>query len=103
MKKLIEIAEVLRSKNAGPLHLTFDIIFKDKEIYNTMLQSGVLTKNIIAQIYDVSQDEVMIIEYDIVNSIKVTIPRKVISGDIFDTDIYGCQQHIPLANVMVPI
>lgn len=31
--KLIDIASVIRSKNSGPYELTFDIIFKDVEMY----------------------------------------------------------------------
>lgn len=103
MKKLIELAEVLRSKNAGPLQITFDIIFNTKTMFEAVIQSGVLNKEIIAELYNVRPDEVIITEYAIVNSIKVTIPRTIISGDVKDTDIYGCQQHIPLANLMVPL
>ncbi len=32
-RKLKDIAEVIRSKNAGPYELTFDIIFKSWEIF----------------------------------------------------------------------
>ena len=31
MKKLIEYTKILRSKNAGPLFITFDLIFNAKE------------------------------------------------------------------------
>ena len=31
--KLIDIASVIRSKNSGPYELTFDVIFKDFDIY----------------------------------------------------------------------
>ena len=34
---------------------------------------------------------------------KATIPRRIPSGDIGDTDIYGAQQHAPLLDVEVPI
>ena len=37
--------------------------------------------------------------YEVVNSIKITFPRKHISGSLLDNDIYGCQQHVPLANI----
>ena len=46
--------------------------------------------------------DVSIIMYDIVTSLKITIPRKEISGSLLDTDVYGCQQHVPLSNVMIP-
>jgi len=102
MKKLIEIAQVLRSKNAGPLFLTFDLIFRDKKTYQAVLDTNIITPKLISDLYDAHLNEVSIFEYDIVNSIKVTIPRKCVSGSIYDMDIYGCGQHMALANVLIP-
>lgn len=58
-----------------------------------------LTKEQIAKVYDIPAEKIDIIIYSVVNSIKITFPRKNISGSLKDTDIYGCQQHIPLANI----
>ncbi|MBR4150353.1 MAG: DUF4387 domain-containing protein [Firmicutes bacterium] len=102
MEKLNDIAAILRSKNAGPLNVTFDIMFDSREAYLRVMNSGVLTPALIAQLYDVPEKYVDVIGYDIVDSIKVTIPRKVISGALEDTDIYGCQQQAALANIMIP-
>jgi hypothetical protein len=102
MKKLSEIASILRSKNAGPLFITFDIMFSDKSSFEKVMQSGAINKKVIAQEYEVNPKEVEIIPYDIVNSIKVTIPRKCISGSLNDMDIYGCQQQVPIANIIIP-
>lgn len=33
MKSLIDYTKILRSKNAGPLFITFDLIFKTKKRY----------------------------------------------------------------------
>jgi len=38
----------------------------------------------------------------VVNAFKITIPRNYISGDLQDDDIYGCQQHLKLANIVIP-
>ena len=102
MEKLIDIAAILRSKNAGPLNVTFDIMFATRADYERVMNSGVLTKELISKIYDVNEKDVDIIGYDIVDSIKVTIPRNIISGALGDEDIYGCQMQAPLANVMIP-
>ena len=37
--KLRDIAKVIRSKNAGPFELTFDVIFKTKEDYEKVKAS----------------------------------------------------------------
>jgi len=102
MPRLIDLASVVRSKNAGPLYVTFDVMFPEKAIFERVKQSKTLTEELIASLYDVDPGEVSIIMYDIVNSLKITIPRKAISGSLEDTDIYGCQQQVPLSNVMLP-
>ena len=99
MKSLIEYTKILRSKNAGPLFITFDLIFNTNEDMQYVYKN--LKKESIANAYDVSPEKIDIIAYDVVNSIKITFPRKVISGSIYDNDIYGCQQHMPLANIKV--
>lgn len=97
MKKLIDYTKILRSKNAGPLFITFDLIFNDRESMNYVLNA--LTKDQVAEAYDVAVEKIDIIAYEVVNSIKITFPRKNISGSLADNDIYGCQQHMPLAGI----
>ena len=97
MKKLIDYTKILRSKNAGPLFITFDLIFNNDE--DMCYVSKRLTKEQISKAYDVPVEKINIIEYRVVNSIKITFPRKNISGSLGDNDIYGCQQHVPLSNI----
>ena len=99
MKKLIDYTKILRSKNAGPLYITFDLIFHNHEDMCYISQR--LTEEQIAQAYAVPAEKIDIIVYDVVNSIKITFPRKSISGSLRDTDIYGCQQHVPLSNIVI--
>ena len=101
MPKLVELTKVLRSKNAGPLYLTFDLMFDEKEVYERVIKSGALTKKLISKLYYVDTESISIIDYPAAYSIKITIPRRVISGDIGDTDIYGAQQHAPLLDVEI--
>ena len=97
MKKLIDYTKMLRSKNAGPLFITYDLIFRNREDMDYVAQR--LTKAQIAKAYDVAEEKIDIIVYGVVNSIKITFPRKNISGSLQDTDIYGCQQHVPLSQI----
>jgi hypothetical protein len=99
MKKLIDYTKILRSKNAGPLFITFDLIFNTKEDMEYVEKR--LKKSDISKAYDVSEEKIDIISYGVVNSIKITFPRKNISGSLADSDIYGCQQHVPLANIEI--
>ncbi len=99
MKRLIEYTKILRSKNAGPLFITFDLIFSSKEQYDYVRQN--LTKEQVSNVYQIDKNIIEIIAYEVVNSIKITFPRKNISGSLLDNDIYGCQQHMPLANILI--
>lgn len=99
MKKLIDYTKILRSKNAGPLYITFDLIFNTNEDMEYV--SKRLAKSDVAKAYGVDESKIDIISYSVVNSIKITFPRKNVSGSLADNDIYGCQQHIPLANIEI--
>ena len=99
MKKLIDYTKILRSKNAGPLFITFDLIFNTTEDMEYVEKN--LKKSDIAKVYDVDESKIDIISYKVVNSIKITFPRKNISGSLMDNDIYGCQQHMPLAGIEI--
>lgn len=99
--KLIDCTRMLRSKNAGPLWLTMDLGFENKSQMMKVLESGVLRAGTIAALYGVPEELVKIIPYPVVNAIKITVPRQVPSGALTDSDIYGCQQHMLLANLEV--
>ena len=103
MQKLIDVAKVLRSKNAGPFYVTMDIMFTDKETYEKIKNSNIITKDIVSKLYKVDKEKISIVYYDAAFSIKVTIPRRYPSGDPRDSDIYGCQQSAPLEDVPVNI
>jgi len=97
--KLTNLASVIRSKNAGPYELTFDIMFKTEEIYQAVAAAGVINKASFAALYNIPQEDVMeIIHFHPAKAIKVTIARPVCSGDLRETDVYGAQQHAPLMN-----
>ncbi len=98
-----ELAKFLRSKNAGPFLLTFDVFFHQRADYEMVRDSGVINVDSIARLYRLSdKQKISIFAFDKVAAIKITIPRSIASGGVGDTDIYGAQQHAPLASVLVP-
>ncbi|MET3699871.1 hypothetical protein ABID53_004256 [Bacillus oleivorans] len=92
---------MLRSKNAGPFNLTFDIIFHNQESYLKVVNSYIISQDKIAELYGCDPEQVQIYEYEKVSSIKISIPRRYPSGDIHDTDVFGAQQHVPLMNLEI--
>lgn len=101
MTKLADIAEILRSKNAGPFYLTIDFLFSNKEKYGLVKGSNILNADKVSKLYQVHKDDVKIYYYDKANGIKITIPRKISSGSGEDTDVYGAQQHIHLMELEI--
>lgn len=102
MAKLWQVTKLIRSKNAGPFELTFDVIFKDRASYEKVRAAGIINAQWFARTYQLDPGVVAIIHYDAANAIKITIPRPAISGDVDDTDIFGGQQYGPLVDLDVP-
>ncbi len=100
--KLWQVSKLIRSKNAGPFELTFDVIFKDRATYERVRDAKVINAAWFAKTYRLTPEVVSVINYDAASAIKVTIPRPVISGDIDDTDVFGGQQYGPLVDLEVP-
>ena len=98
--KLVDITDIIRSKNAGPYELTFDIMFKSFEWFEKVCQAGVINEALICEKYQiVPEDIISIVEFAPAKAIKVTIKRAFPSGNIGETDVYGAQQHAPLLDL----
>jgi len=103
MARIAEIAQICKSKNAGPFELTIDVVFGSREMYDRVKATGVLNAALIARLYGISENQVLFTPYPAGNAFKATIPRRMPSGDVGDTDIYGAQQHAPLLDVDIPL
>lgn len=101
--RLYDLASVLRSKNAGPFELTLDVIFADEPSYSLVKESGVLTRELVSQLYGVAPRDVYhVVFFDAARAVKITLRRRIDSGNLGDTDVYGAQQHAPLMDVSIP-
>lgn len=99
--RLMDLARVVRSKNAGPLNLTFDIMFETEADYRRGLDAPGLSAGNVAGFYGVSPNAVTVIPYPAALAIKITLPRPEAAGGPGDRDVYGAQQHVPLLEVEV--
>lgn len=103
MALIRDIATVCKSKNAGPFELTVDVVFDNPELYRRVKETGVLGAPLFARLYGVPEEHVLFTAYDAASAFKATFPRLVPSGEVGDTDVYGCQQNAPLLAVDIPI
>jgi hypothetical protein len=102
-RRLGDLAQVVRSKNAKPFRLTFDVIFDDPAVYARVKAAKVLTREGIAGLYGIAPSQILSLhEFDPGLAIKFTLRRHVAQGSPGDTDVYGCQQHAPLLDVQIP-
>lgn len=103
MPKLKDITKACKSKNAGPFELTLDIMFEDEQTFERVRKTGIICAELFSSLYNVPVNQVLLTEYPPALAYKATIERRIPSGDVGDTDVYGAQQHAPLLDVDIPI
>ncbi len=87
MAKLGDIAEKVRSKNAGPFWLTIDIFCGNAASYQRV-KTG-LSSERIATTVGADRDQVKRFDIADLNVIKFSTPRPEVQGSIRDRDMHG--------------
>jgi len=101
---LQDLALVVRSKNAGINELTFDVLFKTEEGFRSALDSGVFSRQSIADLFQIKNAEVLgSYGYSPANAIKFTLLRPQVSGTQGERDVFGAQQHTRLLGLQIPM
>jgi Domain of unknown function (DUF4387) len=103
MPRIRDLAEVCKSKNAGPFELTVDVVFGSDDLFHQVKATGALCPELFARLYSVPVKDVLFTVYEAGRAFKATFPRLVPAGEIGDTDVYGAQQHAPLLDVEFPV
>ena len=97
------LTKAVRSKNAGPDKITFDVIMKDRAAFDAVRRSGVLSRAAVRRLFGVPDERISDhVEFEPALAIKFTLFRTVPSGSLGDPDIFGSQQYAPLLAVEVP-
>ena len=102
MATLAEIAETLKSANAGASWLTFDIGFADEAAFDHVCTRDVVTPAVLAELYGVDSARVQVYHYRPSLTIKATIPRDTFGDQAGERDFDGTQQYVPLLDIEVP-
>ncbi|KAK6221103.1 hypothetical protein LQW54_001676 [Pestalotiopsis sp. IQ-011] len=106
--KLGDLASVLRSKNAGPYEITFDVIFDSEDMYSRVKSSGFLSQESVAIAFGLEPQQIIWCGFfDAALAFKFTIPRirggrVVAAGGFMESDVHGSQQYLPLYNIEIP-
>ena len=86
MTRLADLAKLIRSKNAGPFWITFDIMFESDANFERVAGSGVITKEWIAGTYNVNVDDIILVNHPAARAINSPI-REVALKEISVTRI----------------
>ena len=98
---LSALAQVVRSKNAGPTVLTIDVFFNDAQAFARAAASEQLSQAAVAALYRHPAADVQRHLLPSILAIKYAMPRRICAGNPGDGDVYGAQQHAALLGVLV--
>ena len=96
-----DLAQLVRTKNAGPFWLTIDVFFHDHTDWVT--GASVLTVPAVAELYRVDPNTVQLFHLPAINVVKASFPRPTTQGSFTDRDIHAGQQHVPLLTLAMPL
>lgn len=104
VRSLMDMAQVIRSKDAGINQQTYDIVFHTPEDYEQALHSNVFYRDSVAEILDCPRDHVIGTYYEgSCDAIKITLKRRIVSASVDERDVFGAQQQRPLERIEVPV
>jgi hypothetical protein len=89
----------VRSKNAGPFSVTFDLFFPDRETWDRVVDGKAITPELVGPLYNLAPEKVKVFNFAPSLAIKVSIPRLVPGGAPGDSDVAGGQQFVPLLSL----
>jgi hypothetical protein len=99
--KLRDIARLVRSKNAGPFWITFDILFATDADYDRVANAQVITASWVAKTYGVQEADIILALHKPARAIKFSFPRPLAQGNPGETDMYAGQQYAPVLELEV--
>lgn len=101
-RTLGQVAELVRSKNAGPFWMTIDVFFSIDLDYRAACRSLLTNPDYLAAVYAIDPAGVEIFTIASLRAIKVSFPRPVAQGSVGDTDQHAGQQYVALLDIAIP-
>ena len=99
MPEIGEIAQKVRSKNAGPFWLTIDIFCGSSAVFD-QIANGLSTDRVAATLH---VDAATIKRFDIaaLNVVKISLPRPTVQGRADDRDMHGAAWAALISEIVV--
>lgn len=100
MVELGQLADKVRSKNAGPFWVTIDVFCGDATRFAHV--SSHLDTGQVADLLDTSRDLIKRFDISDLNVVKLSLPRPVVQGMGADRDMHGAAWAVLLAEMSLP-
>ena len=97
MTTIGDVAELVRSKNAGSFWQTLDIFLPDDDTYRLVAEADAISADTIARLYGPAPETVAIYRLPSIRVVKISFPRATAQGGVLDRDMHAGQQHVPIA------
>ena len=103
-QRLIDIARVIRSKNAGINRLTFDMLFVSKVAYEAALRSNCFCARNVADALGLELTSVVGTYFvDNCDAIKITVEKPIMSASPVEPDVFRAQKQSRLERMVIPM
>ena len=99
MVKLRDVCHEIRSKNAGPFWVTFDIFFDGPDNFARYHDDPALSADSFAALYGAEAAMVKRIPVDDLSMIKISYPRTTPQGGMVERDMHSGLLYVPLLDV----
>lgn len=99
MTTVKDVCQHVRSKNAGPYWVTFDLFFKGPEAFAKYHQSEALGPELIHRLFGADPTLVKRFAVPSLNMIKISYPRTTPQGGMVERDMHAGQQFVRLLDV----
>ena len=99
MPKLRDVTRHIRSKQAGPFWITFDIFFDGAESFRRYHASPALSADAFAALYGTDAAMVKTIPVPDLAVVKISYPRVTPQGGMEERDMHSGQQYVRLLDV----
>lgn len=100
--RLSEVVRALRSKNAGPITVAIDVLFRNAEYYERYAGSPSFSSESLSRVLGVEPKWITVSKAPQAWGLKITLPRPIVSASVGDPDVYGCQYYVALADFELP-
>lgn len=99
MVKLRDVCHEVRSKNAGPFWVTFDIFFDGPDSFRRYHADPALSADTFARIYGADASRVKQVPVEYLSMVKISYPRTSPQGGMVERDMHSGQQYVPLLDI----